>query len=281
LRVYDYKGTLDVTKLLKSDNNTTTNAITATVTSTIFYGDGNARANAKFENGLIRYPGIYLNTDGHVSSDKKLQDGEKYHNFSYIIKTQTDYAKFRSALNDIVHPIGTKTFVIRVDSNEENIAISNNTQVIAITELSDTFNIAVNSNTIVSTNGSANLLATVNVGDVIILSNVHKTLQNTVNIVTGSNLLFGHANSVNFINDLQEGDTIYLSTGNTTTIKTVTNSNYAILNTVINVTSTSATVNVIHTEFSTANSVNANTIITKTIFKANGRNLNATIQKVR
>jgi hypothetical protein len=281
LRVYDYKGTLDVTKLLKSDNTTTTNAITATITSTIFYGDGNARANAKFENGLIRYPGIYLNTDGHVSSDKKLQDGEKYHNFSYIIKTQTDYAKFRSALNDIVHPIGTKTFVIRVDSNEENIAISNNAQVIAITDLMDTFNIAVNSNTIVSTNGSANLLATVNVGDVIILSNVHKTLQNTVNVVTGSNLLFGHANSVNFINDLQEGDTIYLSTGNTTTIKTVTNSNYAILNTVINVTSTSATVNVIHTEFSTANSVNANTIITKTTFKANGRNLNATIQKVR
>lgn len=281
LRIYDYKGTLDTTKLLKSDNTTTTNAITATVTSSTFYGDGNARANAKFENGLIRYPGIYLNTDGHVSSDKKLQDGKKYHNFSYIIKTQTDYAKFRSALNDIVHPIGTKTFVVRVDSNEENVLTTNNAQVITITELSDTFNIALNSNTIVSTNGSANLLSTVNVGDVIILSNVHKTLQNTVNVVSGSNILFGSANSVNFINDLQEGDTIYLSTGNTTTIKTVTNSSHAILSTVINVTSTIATVNVIYTEFSTANSVNANTIITKTTFKANGSNLNATIQKVR
>jgi hypothetical protein len=281
LRVYDYKGTLDTTKLLKSDNVTTTNAITATVTSSIFYGDGNAKANAKFENGLIRYPGIYLNTDGHVSSDKKLQDGEKYHNFSYVIKTKTDYAKFKSALNDISHPIGTKTFVVKTDTNEEDIAISNNTYFITVNDSIDTFNIAFNSNTVVSTNATANLISSVNVGDTIVLSNVHKTLQNTVNVLSGSNVLFGHANSVNFINDLQEGDTIYLSTGNTTTIKTVTNSSYAIMNTIINVTSTSATVNVVYSEVTAAVSVNANTIITNTRFKANGNNLSAIIQKVR
>jgi hypothetical protein len=281
LRVYDYKGTLDVTKLLKSDNTTTTNAITATVTSSIFYGDGNAKANAKFENGLIRYPGIYLNTDGHVSSDKKLQDGEKYHNFSYVIKSQTDYAKFKTALNDIVHPVGTKTFVVRTDNNSENIIIANNSYFISIIDLADTFNIAYNSNTIISTNASANLISSINVGDTILLSNVHKKLQNTVNVVSGSNVIFGDANSVNFINDLQEGDTIYLSTGNTTIIKTVSNSSYAILDTVINVTSTSATVNLVYTEVSTATSVNANTIITNTSFKANGNNLNATLQKVR
>lgn len=281
LRIYDYKGTIDTTKLLKSDNATTTNAVTASVTSTIFYGDGNAKANAKFENGLIRYPGIYLNTDGHVSSDKKLQDGEKYHNFSYVVKSKTDYAKFKTVLNDILHPVGTKTFVIKTDSNEEDISISNNTYFITINDLTDTFNIAFNSNTIVSTNVSANLLTSVNVGDIIVLSNVHKTLKNTVNVISGSNVLFGNANSVNFINDLQEGDTIYLSTGNTTTIKSITNSSYAILSTKINVTSTSAVANIVYSEVSTANSVNANTIITTTRFKANGNNLNATIQKVR
>ena len=281
LRIYDYKGTIDTTKLLKSDNSTTTNAVTASVTSTIFYGDGNAKANAKFENGLIRYPGIYLNTDGHVSSDKKLQDGEKYHNFSYVVKSKTDYAKFKTVLNDVLHPVGTKTFVIKTDSNEEDISISNNTYFITISDLTDTFNIAFNSNTIVSTNVSANLLTSVNVGDIIVLSNVHKTLQNTVNVISGSNVLFGDANSVNFINDLQEGDTIYLSTGNTTTIKSITNSSYAILSTKINVTSTSAIANIVYSEVSTANSVNANTIITTTRFKANGNNLNATIQKVR
>lgn len=281
LRVYDYKGTLDVTKLLKSDNATTTNAVTATVSSSIFYGDGNAKANARFENGLIRYPGIYLNTDGHLSSDKKLQDAEKYHNFSYVVKTQTDYAKFKNALNDIVHPIGTKTFVVRTDTNQEDVSSANDAQVIAITALDDTFNIGVNSNTIVSTNTSANLLSTIEVGDIIVLSNVHKKLQNTVNVISGSNIIFGDASSVNFINDLQDGDTIYLSTGNTTTIKSVTNSSYAILGTTIGVTSTAATINVVYSEVSTVASVNANTIITDTTFKANGTNLNAVVQKVR
>lgn len=281
LRIYDYKGTLDVTKLLKSDNAITTNAVTATVTSSIFYGDGNAKANAKFENGLIRYPGIYLNTDGHLSSDKKLQDSEKYHNFSYVVKTQTDYAKFKSALNDIVHPIGTKTFVVRTDTNQEFISAANSTQVIAISDLEDKFNIAINSNTIISTNVSANLSAYIEVGDFIVLSNVNKRLQNTVNVVSGSNVLFGDANSVNFINDLQDGDTIYLSTGNTTTIKSVTNSSYAILGTTIGVTSTAATLNVVYSEVSTVASVNANTIVTNTTFKANGNNLNAVVQKVR
>ncbi len=277
LRIFDYKGTLDTNKLLISDDG----SVSANVTSELYYGDGLAKANAKFENGLIRYPGIYLNTDGQISADKRLQDGDKYHNFSYIINSKTDYNNFKKALGDIVHPIGTKTFVTRVDENSESISESNNTILISVNTLLDTFNIAGGSNTIISTNASANLISTINVGDVIILSNVHKRLQNTVNVLSGSNVLFGHANSVNFINDLQEGDTIYLSTGNTTTIKEVTNTNYAILNTTIGVTSTSATINVIYTDAVTANSVNANTIIVKSVMKANGSNLSATIQKVR
>jgi hypothetical protein len=277
LRIFDYKGTLDTNELLISDDG----SVSANVTSELYYGDGLAKANAKFENGLIRYPGIYLNTDGQISADKRLQDGDKYHNFSYIINSKTDYNNFKKALGDIVHPIGTKTFVTRVDENSESISESNNTILISVNTLLDTFNIAGGSNTIISTNASANLISTINVGDVIILSNVHKRLQNTVNVLSGSNVLFGHANSVNFINDLQKGDTIYLSTGNTTTIKEVTNTNYAILNTTIGVTSTSATINVIYTDAVTANSVNANTIIVKSVMKANGSNLSATIQKVR
>jgi hypothetical protein len=53
------------------------------------------------------------------------------------------------------------------------------------------------------------------------------------------------------------------------------------MNTIINVTSTSATVNVVYSEIAAATSVNANTIITNTRFKANGNNLTAIIQKVR
>jgi hypothetical protein len=277
LRIFNYRGVFDATKAIKSDDGT----VTANVTSSLFYGDGNAKATANFENGLIRYPGIYLNTDGQISADKKLQDGEKYHNFSYIIKSQTDYSKFKKPLNDIVHPVGTKTFITKIDDNEEMLTQVNTSAFITITSLADTYNIANGSNKIITTNTSANLQATVNVGDLILLSNVHRRLQNTVNVVSGSNILFGSANSVNFINDLQDGDTIYLSTGNTVTIKEVTNSSFAILDTTINVTSTSATVNLVYTATIRANSRNANTIFASSIFTSNGSNLSATIQKVR
>ena len=277
IRIFNYKGTLDLTKSLKSDND----VVSANVISSVFYGDGKAKATAKFENGLIRYPGIYLNTDGQVSADKKMQDGEKYHNFSYVIDTQTDYNKFKKPLDDLVHPVGTKTFITKIDNNEKVVAITNTSSFITITAMQDSYNIANGSNTIITTNTSANLMSTVNVGDLIILSNVHRRLQNTVNVISGSNILFGHANSVNFIDDLQDGDTIYLSTGNTTTIKEVTNSTYAVLNTTINVTSTTATVNLVYSDVARANSINANTIITTTTFRANGNNLSATIHKDR
>jgi hypothetical protein len=277
LRIFNYRGVFDATKTIKSDDGT----VTGNVTSSLFYGDGNAKATANFENGLIRYPGIYLNTDGQISADKRLQDGEKYHNFSYIIKSQTDYSKFKKPLNDIVHPVGTKTFITKIDDNEEMLTQVNTSAFITITSLADTYNIANGSNKIITTNTSANLQATVNVGDLILLSNVHRRLQNTVNVVSGSNILFGSANSVNFINDLQDGDTIYLSTGNTVTIKEVTNSSFAILDTTINVTSTSATVNLVYTATVRANSRNANTIFASSIFTSNGNNLSATIQKVR
>jgi hypothetical protein len=277
LRIFNYRGVFDATKTIKSDDGT----VTGNVTSSLFYGDGNAKATANFENGLIRYPGIYLNTDGQISADKKLQDGEKYHNFSYIIKSQTDYSKFKKPLNDIVHPVGTKTFITKIDDNEEMLTQVNTSSFITITSLADTYNIANGSNKIITTNTSANLQATVNVGDLIILANVHRTLQNTVNVVSGSNILFGAANSVNFINDLQDGDTIYLSTGNTVIIKEVTNSSFAILDTIINVTSTSALVNLVYTATVRANSRNANTIFASSIFTSNGSNLSATIQKVR
>lgn len=281
LRVFDYIGTINTARRLVYDSSISLNAVSSNVTSFVAYGDGTARATAKFENGLIRYPGIYLNTDGQVSADKKLQDSERYHNFSYVIKSETDYADFKKPLNDLVHPIGTKTLVVRNIDNFEIIPTSNSSDFITVTSLADSYNIGINSNTITTTNVSANLQQLVNVGDIIILSNVHKTLQNTVNVTSGSNVLTGIANNVNFINDLQEGDTIYLSTGNTVTIKSITNSNFALLSTTINVTSTSAIMNLVYSEVGTANSVNANTIITTTKFKASGSNLSATIQKVR
>ena len=281
LRIYNYIGSLDRNLIIKYDSETAVAAITANVVATAFYGDGNARATAKFENGLIRYPGIYLNTDGQPSADKRLQDGYKYHNFSYVIKSSTDYVKFKKPLNDIVHPLGTKTFTYRIDDNSEDILVANTLSYVTIDDLPGKYNVSISTPKIIVANTSENLTQIVNVGDVIIIDSVRRGISNTVTVVSGSNIMFGNANSVNFINDFQDGDTILLSTGNTTTIKEVVNVSHAILATTINVSSTTATINVIYSEVVRVNTVNANTIFTTTPVQGNGNNLLARIEKVR
>jgi hypothetical protein len=281
LRIFNYIGSLNRDIIIKYDSESAVAAVTANVVISQFYGDGNARATAKFENGLIRYPGIYLNTDGQPSADKRIQDGYKYHNYSYVIKSSTDYAKFKKPLNDIVHPLGTKTFAYKMDDNNENIVIANTLIYVTSDDLPDTYNVAINTSKIISTNVSANLPAIVNVGDVIVIGSVNRGISNTVNVVSGSNVIFGDANSVNFINDLQEGDTIFLSTGNTATVNEVVNVSHAMLSVTINVTSTVATINVIYPEVVKVNTVNANTIFTTTQIRGNGNNLLARIEKVR
>ena len=154
---------------------------------------------------------------------------------------------------------------------------------LSIVDLPDNlYRITLDSNTISTTNATMNLQNYVSVGDTIVLSNVHKRLVGTVNVLSGSNLMIAYAShSANFINDFQEGDTIYLSTGNTVTIKEVTNANVAILSSIINVTATKANINLVLTEVSTVNSLNANTMFTSTKFKANATGLSAVVYKNR
>jgi hypothetical protein len=275
IRLFNYKGTFDATKTIKSDDGTVSGNVV--LGSTTVYGDGRAKATANFENGLIRYPGIYLNTDGHISEDKFLQDGNKFHNFSYVINSQTDYNKFKKPLNDIVHPLGTKTFVTRIDNNQENISANDVNQSITVTTLPTKFNIVYGANA--TTNTTANLMNYVNVGDVVIFTGVYRHVANTVNVNSGSNTVFG--NNSNFINDIQDGDIIYLSTGNTETVLSVSNSKYLITQNTIGVTATNVTINLYFDETKTVTFVNANTIKVDTTFTSNTKNIVTNVQKVK
>lgn len=102
VRVFDYTGTLNVSnKLIFPSFNATAISVTS-------YGNGQARANAIFYDGLVKSNGYFLNTDGFLSADKKLQDSEKYHNFSYVIIAEKALEDYRQALLDILHPSGMK-----------------------------------------------------------------------------------------------------------------------------------------------------------------------------
>lgn len=276
LRIFNYRGTLNTALQITSN---TDPEVSANVVSVNYYGDGKARATAKFENGLIRYPGIYLNTDGQPSSDKKLQDDQKYHNFSYLISTENDYSKFKKSLNEIIHPLGTKTFVNRINENEEDVTDAEiDTIHLTKVTLSNTFNILSGSNNIVATGSSPDLSNTVNVGDVIILTSLYKSTNGTVNVTTSSNVIYG--NNTTFINDLQDGDSIYISSGNTGTVLSVSNSNTFIFSSTINVSSNGETINVIVDDVRTVTYVNANTILVSGTFDVTANSITAILQKI-
>jgi hypothetical protein len=220
---------------------------------------------------------LYVGTDGHISSDKRLQDGEKYHGFSYIINTTKDYFQFKNALNNIVHPAGTKTFVNRIDVNEEFVSkqITDNT-IIQLT-LTDTFNISNNGNNMVCTNTSANVAQTVNVGDMVILTSLVKPMSGTANTTSGSNTVTGV--STNFINDIIEGDIIVMSTGNTETVSNVISATSFTTQNTINVSDTGVTINLLFNDTKTVTFVNANTILVDTVFTTNSSSVTTLVQK--
>lgn len=275
LRLYNYSGTFDKTLELKSDDG----VITSNVVTSAFYGDGKAKATAKFENGLIRYPGIYLNTDGQPSSDQKFQDDNKYHNFSYVINTENEYYKFKKTLNEVAHPLGTKSFVTRIDSNSKKVS-NNVVDIIDLTQslVSNTFNISTSSNNMVVT-GTLNVQSQISVNDSVILTNVKTTLTGLANIATSSNVITG--NGTYFINDVVDGQTLYLSSGNTIIVKSVIDDTHLYANADIGITANDLTIIGLSDITKYVKSVNANTVIVDTNFETTNTYVQVLVQKVR
>lgn len=276
LRIYNYTGTFDATLPIKTDDN----LVTGNVISYSVYGDGRAKATAVFENGLIRYPGIYLNNDGQPSSDQKLQDDKKYHNYSYVINTTNDYYKFKKTLREVVHPIGMKSFVTRIDTHSKDV-FTQNASIIHLTQdyHSNTFNVSNGSNNLISTSLTPNVYSEVSVGDFIVMKNLFKTITGLANISSSSNVVTG--NGTNFINDIVDGQTLYLSSGNTVVVKSVINANTIYAESVLNISSTDATINVVFDETKNVSFANANTIRVDTNITSTNNFVSIIVQKVR
>jgi hypothetical protein len=149
-----------------------------------FYGDGKAKANAEFLNGLIKYDGYYLNTDGFISADKKLQDNDYYHNYSYEIQSETYLDKYKEPVFRIAHPAGMHLRSKFVSKNvvSDVITIKSNTFIQSATGTTN-LNTSFSSN-IVYGNSSA-FLSNVNVGDMIVINSTETASQKQyVRVVT-------------------------------------------------------------------------------------------------
>jgi hypothetical protein len=83
------------------------------------YGDGNAKATAKFLNGLTIGQGQYLDSQGQPSAFNVLQSSY-YNNFTYEITVQKEISRYRDILLNLLHPAGMQLigrYSIRSNNN--------------------------------------------------------------------------------------------------------------------------------------------------------------------
>lgn len=73
----------------------------------VTFGDGTAKALAKFLNGLILGQGSYLDKSGQPSSYNVLENMD-YNSFSYILSVDKEISKYKKILMELLHPAGTK-----------------------------------------------------------------------------------------------------------------------------------------------------------------------------
>lgn len=275
LRVFDYTGEFDLTAAIKSDDG----LVEGTPISLDVYGDGKAKATAKFENGLIRYPGIYVGTDGQLSSDQKLQDDKKYHNYSYVINTENDYYKFKKSLQEMVHPIGTKAFVVKLDEQQGDIVdLLMSSNIYSRMIVSDTFEINESSNNLIGT-GAITLSDYVSPGDYVILSEVFEEIDGTIEVSASSNVITG--TSTNFINDLYDGQKIYLSSGDSANIVYIIDETSAYTDNDFTSSSSGLTLSKYYQQTANVNFSNTDMILVDSTFTTTNSQIEITVQKDR
>ena len=159
-----------------------------------WYGNGKAKGIAVFYQGLIAFPGFYLNTDGFPSSDKRLQDGRVYQNYSYVVESEKSLAEYQNSLQDISHPIGTLMLSRTITRSQLNENIQTDSVVYLNPDIAEnstitianTFsNVVTGSNTFFA-NGAGNT-GHVNVGDMLYVIDYDHSRHNQVKVITAVN----------------------------------------------------------------------------------------------
>lgn len=263
LRIFDYRGQLNVNNLLNVDFDGISSYIFTIsnyndsnyINGVRIYGDGNAKANSRFLDGIFTSSGIFLNSDGQLSSFPVLQS-QIYNTFSYQLTAEAEYTKYAPVVKDIVHPAGMQLISRRLMTGNiaTNILESNNE--ISIQPLSNYTNnvnsyitIALTGNTysnVISIFGAANSagyptsLANTNLSSNMYLtiipqygSNITSKIStiNSSNVVTNELIVLNYANvAYGYTN----GNTIIISSS-TNTFNVINNGIYSTNNALVDI----------------------------------------------
>jgi hypothetical protein len=164
-------------------------------------GDGNALASANISGSVIELPGKWKTSDSLLSTDEiKLQGRDYYINYSYVINSKVEFAKYKSLLKELMHPAGFVDYAkYRILKNIESKSISNVSSSIVKT-VSGTVNFSNNSNNIIGVNSNfatAQSLGIIETGNVIAIGNFTAEIVsiNAANLMVISNVTTTNSNS--------------------------------------------------------------------------------------
>lgn len=80
------------------------------VSISIATNTGNGFVGTATVGALTNYPGYYANNDGKLSSNKRLFDGTYYQDFSYVLRSEIAFSRYKETYKKLVHPAGFKMF---------------------------------------------------------------------------------------------------------------------------------------------------------------------------
>jgi len=59
---------------------------------------------------VAKYPGYYLKSDGFISDEIYIQDGNYYQAFSYVVRVEEELRRYADIVKALIHPSGMKIF---------------------------------------------------------------------------------------------------------------------------------------------------------------------------
>lgn len=219
---------IDTTKKVDAPGEYPASVRATGLTNPMFYGDGKARAYAEFYNGLIKYPGFYIGTDGFLSADKKLQNDNFYHNYSYVIQSHKSLIDYRNTVKDISHPIGTSMLGRAIAYSTDSFNTSSNGQVVRINSGVASTNVTIDPYSVggnAYVRGTQNFSAVANVGDIMIIGNTTVGRYSVRSIKAISNTQFAPSMYLDFVRGIYytapantvivdlDGSTAYVGSG--------------------------------------------------------------------
>ena len=147
------------------------------------YGDGTATAVAEVDGVYVSLPGRWTTSDSIISSsERKIQGRDYYVDYSYITSSETEFAKYKSVLKNLLHPAGMINYA---DLNKTTSLNANTISISTISgnTISGTVNVANASIFVIGTNTKfnvSNTLGILTVGSNIAINGVIRTVNNII-----------------------------------------------------------------------------------------------------